>query len=81
MKKNYTKRKVGLSVAVLTALGFFAYSYTTAGNGPLVTVCHCTSSGVQTMQISQSAVQAHMNHGDLLGACPVTLPHTTFVKE
>ncbi len=36
-----------------------------------VTVCH---KGTDTLSIAQSAVRAHTNHGDALGACPVIEP-------
>ena len=34
---------------------------------PRVTICH---KGKNTLTISQSAVPAHLAHGDSLGACP-----------
>ena len=36
-----------------------------------VTLCH---KGTDTLSIAQSAVRAHTNHGDTLGACPVVEP-------
>lgn len=32
-------------------------------------VCHCTPAGCNTLTVSNSAVQAHVNHGDALGEC------------
>ncbi len=35
-----------------------------------VTICHSTSSGkAQTLQISSSALKAHLDHGDIVGKC------------
>ena len=35
----------------------------------LVTLCHKPGNNQKTMQVPQSAVQGHLNHGDHLGAC------------
>lgn len=41
-------------------------------NQEKVTLCHKFNSGNQpvTIRVSSNAIQAHMNHGDVMGACP-----------
>ncbi|MDF3077142.1 MAG: hypothetical protein K0S09_1031 [Sphingobacteriaceae bacterium] len=42
------------------------------GNGKKVTICHRTSGEYPvTINVSEHAVQAHMNHGDNMGGCNV----------
>jgi len=58
------------SLAILTAL--FALSATAAWAGDKVQVCHIppgNPSNFHTITVSQNAVQAHLGHGDLVGAC------------
>ncbi|WP_167631882.1 hypothetical protein [Mariprofundus ferrooxydans] len=50
------------------------------GNSNKVTICHVppgNPSNKQTLSVSQSAVNAHMAHGDSMGACRVTICHFT----
>lgn len=42
----------------------------TPTSGNLVTICHNGS----TIQVDESAVDAHLNHGDTLGPCPTSTP-------
>jgi segregation and condensation protein B len=44
-----------------------------ANAGQMVTICHQTGNGgSQTITININALQAHLNHGDVLGACVIT---------
>jgi hypothetical protein len=83
MRMNYTNVRLGFAAVALMVLGISAYSYTTAGNGPLVTICHCNPANPQgmTIAVGQASVQAHMNHGDSMGPCPDTQANGTFEKE
>lgn len=56
-----------LQIAVLTAVA----AQPALAATEKVNVCH---KGTETLSISQSAVKAHTNHGDALGACPVIPP-------
>ncbi|MCL4868637.1 MAG: FecR domain-containing protein [Anaerolineae bacterium] len=52
---------------------------TPPGNGgnQLVTICHIppgNPNNPQTIQVAQSALQAHLDHGDSLGSCPSSTP-------
>lgn len=43
------------------------------GNSKKVTICHIPAgdmSKAKTLQISKSALEAHLAHGDIIGACP-----------
>ena len=42
-----------------------------SGNGGKITICHKTGVGgaTTTLQVSTSALQAHLDHGDKIGAC------------
>ena len=41
--------------------------------GQMVTICHKTGNGgYQTITVNTNALQAHLNHGDVLGACVIT---------
>jgi hypothetical protein len=40
--------------------------------GQMVTICHQTGNGSQTITVNINALQAHLNHGDILGACIIT---------
>lgn len=42
--------------------------------GELVTMCHKPGTPAEhTIEVPQAAVQAHLDHGDTLGACPVSV--------
>jgi len=41
-----------------------------AGNNEKVLVCHKPKKNPHTLSLPQSAVPAHLGHGDTLGACP-----------
>lgn len=44
------------------------------GPDPMVTICHMPGTPAeQTLEIPVSALRGHLNHGDTLGACPVTV--------
>ena len=48
---------------------------------PKVTICHIppgNPSQAQTIEVDESAVAAHLAHGDILGACPVDCGGATF---
>jgi HYR domain/Putative Ig domain len=48
-----------------------------SGNNTHVTICHIppgNPSNAHTITVSQNAVQAHLNHGDILGPCPGAPP-------
>lgn len=36
-----------------------------------VAICHVTPNHQQTLSVSESALDAHLGHGDSLGPCPV----------
>jgi hypothetical protein len=57
---------LGLLLMILSCVGCARY---VAGKGPgtKVPVCH---KGKKTIYIDESAVSAHLNHGDTLGVCP-----------
>lgn len=56
-------------LTVVTAAGFSAKSsYAVADT---VTVCHVPPDPDQTLEISESALSAHLGHGDTEGPCPV----------
>ncbi|MFT3890006.1 MAG: hypothetical protein QM730_00090 [Anaerolineales bacterium] len=42
----------------------------TENNGEKVLVCHKPGKNQHTLSLPQSAVPAHLGHGDKLGACP-----------
>ena len=43
-----------------------------ANAGQMVTICHQTGNGgSQTITVNINALQAHLNHGDVLGACVI----------
>jgi hypothetical protein len=42
-------------------------------SGQKITICHQTGNGgSQTITVNINALQAHLNHGDVLGACVLT---------
>ena len=61
------------SLSVLVVLLFWAQ----AAHAQKVTICHHASSGEQSISVKQSAVPAHLAHGDCLGTCPCPPPTTT----
>ncbi len=43
--------------------------------GQMVTICHQTGNGgSHTITVNENALQAHLNHGDVLGSCEITPP-------
>ena len=67
MKKHWLKLAVVAVVGVLSVMAF--QSKTDAGAADKkVTICHKG----QTLEVAESAVQAHLNHGDTLGPCNIT---------
>lgn len=64
-----TLRKLALTTSIVVALNLLPSDQSGAGPGSKkVTLCHKG----QTMELPESAVQAHLNHGDTLGPCSVT---------
>lgn len=47
------------------------------GNGEKVTMCH----NGNTIEVDESAVGAHLNHGDTLGSCPPTTIGSVVVES
>lgn len=46
-----------------------------ANAGQMVTICHQTGNGgSHTITVNANAVQAHLDHGDVLGSCEITPP-------
>ena len=46
------------------------------GNGnQMVTICHQTGNGSITITVSQSALEAHLAHGDVIGSCIIDEDH------
>ncbi|MFN5319475.1 MAG: hypothetical protein ACK5CY_11610, partial [Bacteroidia bacterium] len=46
------------------------------GNGnQMVTICHQTGNGSITITVSQSALEAHLAHGDVIGSCTIDEDH------
>jgi hypothetical protein len=39
------------------------------GNNQMVTICHQTGNGSITITVNQNALDAHLAHGDVIGAC------------
>ena len=69
MKTRWLKWFAG----VVLFLGFFFLpsNQSGAGAGPgqkKITICHKG----QTLELPESAIQIHLNHGDTLGPCSVT---------
>jgi hypothetical protein len=64
MKSN--RKQLLLWAVVLACVNFVSPSY--SGNDDKVTICHKG----RTIKVAQSAVRAHLAHGDTLGACEVT---------
>jgi hypothetical protein len=85
MKTNYINN-VRLSLAVLAFFAVTAsvHNSSSADNGSQVTICHCppgSPQNNQTMTVGQTAAQAHLAHGDIIGPCPTVQPNGTFIKE
>jgi hypothetical protein len=70
-----TRRGLLASLAggVLAAVGF-RRDTVTARKQPKVTLCHKGETGPRTITVAAPAVEAHLAHGDTLGACPVPGP-------
>jgi hypothetical protein len=61
--------KVTMVAAALAAMGMGLESTTGAGpDNQKVTLCHKG----QSLEVPESAVKAHLNHGDTLGPCNIT---------
>jgi hypothetical protein len=69
------RRALLLSSAVVVACAVLA-SAVLYGSRPVLTnadrvvICQVTGSGMSTIEVSEDAVQSHLDHGDLLGPCP-----------
>jgi len=58
-----------LSVSVLIGVALLPTRFSGAGDPPRkVVLCHKGS----TLEVAEPAVQAHLNHGDTLGACEIS---------
>ena len=67
MKNNWVKATLVAAVGVLAVM--LIPSRMDAGPGQnKVTLCHKG----QTLELPEPAVQAHLGHGDTLGACNIT---------
>ena len=67
-------------IAALIGCGGYALAVTPTGKPAKVTVCHIPPGNpmeAHTIQISSSAVSAHLDHGDYLGECNVCAPGST----
>lgn len=61
--------KVFASAVLFTSVVLIPGSHSDAGDPPKkVVICHKG----QTLEIAEPAVQAHLNHGDTLGACDIS---------
>jgi hypothetical protein len=60
------------SVAVAGAASAVAVTAVVATNGGRILVCHVGNASSQTLEITESARELHMGHGDTLGACPAS---------
>ncbi len=67
------------ALAILAAFGILGGNASAASSGEYqygngkVTICHHTGSmnhPTQTITVSESALRAHLAHGDTLGPCP-----------
>jgi hypothetical protein len=65
--KNWLKWSIG--ALIVTGISFVPSTDTGAGPASKkVALCHKG----QTLELPESAVQAHLNHGDTLGPCSIT---------
>lgn len=77
-----SKRVGQIAGGLLVAVPLFAFAFFGSADGSLfgnvasagygngqqkVTICH---KGKNTLTVAAPAVQAHVNHGDTVGACP-----------
>jgi hypothetical protein len=60
------------SVAVAGAASAAAVTAVVATRDGKITVCHVQGAARQTIEISESARETHIGHGDTLGACPAS---------
>jgi hypothetical protein len=60
------------SVAVAGAASAAAVTAVVATRDGKITVCHVAGTARQTIEISESARDTHVGHGDTLGACPAS---------
>jgi len=60
------------SVAVAGAASAAAVTAVVATREGRIVVCHKSGSVAQTLEILESAREAHLGHGDTLGACPAS---------
>ena len=58
-----------LTLTTLAASVLMAGSVSSVFAANDVVICHVLSNPHQTLSVNQNAVQAHLNHGDSLGAC------------
>ncbi len=78
MGRAFTAAAIALLVSVLLAVlagvgvtkraaAARAYEYE---YGHRVTICHQTGHGQHTITVDEHALDAHLAHGDTIGACP-----------
>lgn len=66
---------VGLVVALALAAAAAAVVAVQAKDEQKVTICHKPDGNPHTITVAQSAVPAHMRHGDSIGACAGSPSH------
>jgi len=68
---NSTSRRTALRVVFgsAAALSLIRRSETVTAKNQRVTLCHQGDAGPETITVSESAVDAHLAHGDVLGPC------------
>lgn len=63
------KNILSKSISFLTIFAMVFMSNIAIAQQTQVTVCHQTGNGSVTLEVSPNAVNAHLGHGDTLGAC------------
>ncbi len=63
------RRALRLIFGSVAALSLTRRSETVRANNQRITLCHRGDSGPETITVSESAVDAHLAHGDVPGAC------------